>query len=363
MDIRSISPYPEHCTVTLDVPWEVAEALVSSGPALIAKLRDAIKHEKQRVGADEKLNQHRNQTANTPLQEWQALAAPADKRIRHLVEAENLPFSKAVSITAKEFHFPPSSLHALIASYRKQVKEETTQSRDVEIIRLYFRGLSNRVIGEQLGISPRTVQRVLGDHADIVKFVRNLPATNEAEPKRETREEKKQRLFRRNAEILERHIQGTSTVKLAKKFNLTSQTIQRIIRTCDKPTSVLNREQLYKKRKDHHRRLGVQIYRHYRRIRPDFDDARQAHKVLADRFNAQFDDAYELSHIYVEYLIQVRRKKIKQYIRVRKLKTIVRLRENGHKFPSIAAQVNSHEKTVARILRKHKASQIQGEAS
>lgn len=355
MDIRRVSPYPDHCTVTLDIPWEVAEALVLAGPSLISTLREAVKQEKQRVDANDKLSKYQDQKAETPQQEWQALARVADKRIRQLMREDKVTFPKAVSITAKEYHFPPSSMQALIANYRKTVKAETAQSRDTEVIRLYFRGLSNRIIADHLNITQRTVQRVLSDHKDVIKFVRNQPEENNSEPSRTSRKEQKERTVRRNAEILEQHLQGVPAHKLSQLFKLKIRSIQRIIKNCDTPSSVLNRHEEIERRKENHRKIGIQLYRQYRRIRPSSNEARSIFKSMSE--------LHELSDVYIEHLIQARRNLIKAYINKRRLATILRLKAKNHKNANIAPILCLHEKTIARILREHKAAQIQGEAS
>ncbi len=363
MDIKRISPYPDHCTVTLDIPWDVAEALVSAGPSLISRLRDVVKQHKQSVDDNERLNNLRDKNADSPQQEWQAIAEVSDVRIRQLMSGENLSFAQAISKTAKEHQFPPSSMRALIESYRKSHKEEVAKSRATEIIRMYFKGASNRIIADHLNTNMRTVQRCLSEHKDIIRFARNQIIKEKSEPKRETRKEQKARYLRRDAEILEQHLKGISTYKLAKLFKLNIRTIQRILKTCATTTSDLNRDQEVEKRKENHRKLSVQLYRHYRRINPSSRESSNAHRELAEQFSDVYGGEHGLPPFYAEHLIQVRRNKVKAYVRKRRLSTILRLKDKKYKTSEIAPIVHLHKQSVARILREHKVSLIQGEAS
>ncbi|MBL4759106.1 MAG: hypothetical protein JKY32_16215 [Rhizobiales bacterium] len=47
--------------------------------------------------------------------------------------------------------------------------------------------MSDRDIGRKYNIAPRTVQRILAEHKDIIKFTRNKIATKNPEQKQETR--------------------------------------------------------------------------------------------------------------------------------------------------------------------------------
>lgn len=363
MDIKRISPYPDHCTVTLDIPWDVAEALVSAGPSLIASLRDVVNQHKQTIASNEHLNQFRDNKADSAFQKWHAMAEVADIRVRQLMQEENLSFPQAISVTAKENHFPPSSMRALVTVYREKSKEENKHARNVEIIRLYFKGMSDRDIGRKYNIAPRTVQRILAEHKDIIKFTRNKIATKNPEQKQETRKNQKARLLRRNAEILEQHRRGASAYKLAKLFNLSVQTIHKILKTSKTTTSELILDQKINERKENHKRLGVQLYRHYRRIKPSSAEMGKAHKELAEQFSGAYGEGHDLPPNYVAHLVKVRRNEVKAYIYKRRLSTILRLKGKKYKYADIATAMGLREKTVAQILHKHKASQIQGEAS
>lgn len=363
MDIKRISPYPDHCTVTLDIPWDVAEALVSAGPSLISKLRDVVTQHKQRVDKNEELNRLRNKDADSPLQEWQAMADVADQRIRQLISDEDLSFAQAISKTAKEHQFSPSSMRALIESYRKSHKEEVAKSRDIEIIRLYFKGVSNRIIADHLNTNTRTVQRCLAEHKDIIRFARNQIVTEASEPKRETRKEQKERYLRRNAEILEQHSKGVTPHRLTKIFKLNIGTIQGILKTCATTTSALNRDQEIQERKEKHRKIGVQLYRQYRGINPPSREIHSVYRDLAEQFSGVYGGENGLPPFYAEHLTQARRNKVKAYVKNRRLNTIIRLKAEKYTNSDIAQIVCLHEKSVARIFRDHKASLIQGEAS
>ena len=363
MDIKRISPYPDHCTVTLDTPWDVAEALVSAGPSLISKLRDAVKQHKQSVDENERLNKLRDKNADSPQQEWQAMAEVADKRIHQLMTEETLSFSQAISKTATEHHFPPSSMRALIEVYRKTHKIEVAKLRAIEIIRLHFKGASNRTISDHLEVNARTVQRCLAEHKDIIRFARNQIIAEKPEPKRKTRKEQKEQHLRRNAEIVERHLKGASSYKLAKLFKLNIRTIQRVLKTCETTTSSLDYDLEIEERKENHRKLGIQLYRHYRRINPSSREINNTHRKLAEQFSSVYGGGYGLPPSYAVHLIQVRRNKVKAYIKKRRLSTILQLKDKNYKNSDIAPIVSLHEKSIARIFRDHKASLIQGEAS
>ncbi len=364
MDIKRISPYPDHCTVTLDIPWDVAEALVSAGPSLISSLRDVVKQHKQSVDADEKLNTYRDHKADTPQQEWQAMAEPADIEIRLLMSEGDLSFPQTISKTAKKYGFPPSSMRALIESYRRSRKEEVAKSRTTEVIRLYFKSLSDNEIGKRVNLSTRNVQRILAEHKDIIQFARNqINITDKAEAKKETREERKTRFLRRNAEIVEQHLQGVSEHQLARSFKLAVLTIRKILKTCKTTTSELDRERILECRKANHKRISIQLYRQYRRIRPHNQNSLTVYKDLAKQFSQAYGDGGEIPTFYVEHLIQARRRMVTAYVKNRRIKTIIRLKAKKRNNSDIATAIGIHEKTVARIFREHKASLIRGEAS
>ena len=340
MNIKQISPYPDHCSVTLDMPWDVAEALVSSGPALIASLREVVNQYKKKVEEDGRLNSLRNKNAPAPELEWWPLAVKADKRIRSLMNNEGLSFSKATSIAAKEYHFPYSSMQAMISVHRKFVKEEKARLRTLEIIQLHFRGVSSQIIADHLYINPRTVQRTLKENGDLVEFARS--ELNEILSDNFCRQGvMSETALREEGRASARPTTSTKKPLLKKP----SSRLQAENDLSTRSTFEVNIDE----RKQEHRKIGVQCYRNYRRANPTSKTGRTICKELGF--------IHGLDAVYIEHLIRVRRRIVKAYLRSRQLGAILKLRADKVPLVKVATVVKLHVKTVEKILREHNTQQ------
>ena len=91
------------------------------------------------------------------------------------------------------------------------------------------------------------------------------------------------------------------------------------------------------------KKYTVQAYRTFRRISDDFERPYDAYKVLADK--------YEWPVTVLQTQIASRRKHINQYIKKRRMATIIRLKYHGWTYAKIAEYTGIHDRTVARLAR------------
>lgn len=165
---KVLKPYGNTCTVELELPWEVAELLVEQGPGLIEDIALALKMRKQRTEQNEKYaalrqsdyEQAKTDFFNLGMKVDQALKAAGDNKKQTLREL------------AVEYDTNTAFLERVRKLYRDRVTKEEKQTRNTQIIRFYFQGLSNREIGRQVGIAPGSVSRILSEQGDLIAALR-----------------------------------------------------------------------------------------------------------------------------------------------------------------------------------------------
>ncbi|MDA5192514.1 helix-turn-helix domain-containing protein [Govanella unica] len=311
--VDGISIYPASLNVTLEIPWGLAEALVSAGPELLQVMAKELAKAKAKAEQTHPVSKLRDRRRPKGHGQWTALAAQADRRVRVLRKAEGLRDGAAISLVARELQLAPSALTALLHVHRRERKEWLQARRTVEIIRLYFQGYSNNQIGQKLrpSVSAGTVQKVVSDSKDIIAFVRGRVRRITAQP-----------------------VQGES--QAAKGGLLKKPSPEAVAQA--KADERAERIAL-------HTRWGVQIYRQFRRSSPKGPEER---RELLKSLGKQ----YEVDLVYINWLLGRRLKKVKVYIEQRRLAAVYRLHRRGLTNKKIAIAVGLHDRTVARYVRQ-----------
>lgn len=166
---KRISIHPEHVEIKLNLPLEVAEAIVSDGPAIIKALSSALN--KQKMEAEAKSPIKRLEVANAASDDdrWLKLYRVADRQIRALRSAESMTDAKAMSQVAKDLNVPYTTLSAVLTRFRKDRRERLVARRNVQVIRMHLLGQTTVQIGSRLKINPVTVTRVLKQEDDLIR--------------------------------------------------------------------------------------------------------------------------------------------------------------------------------------------------
>lgn len=292
---RRISIYPEHVEIKLNLPWEVAEAIVSDGPAIIKALSSALNERKMEAEAKSPIKRFEVAHGATEDDRWLKLSREAERRIRRLRDSESLTDAKAMSQIAHELDLPYSSLQAVLSKFRRDRRERLTARRNAQIIRLHFLGLPATDIGKRLKINAVTATRVLREEDDLIRSLgkfRNIAR------------------YRKPAVIEPISGVADNSGALTRKL----------------------REDELRELQAHHTRLGVQFYRQLRRLSFTNSERWWALKEIATPHGLHPD--------YVAQLISARKRKVRAYLKRRRGQTIVRLMGAGLMQKEIAKRFN-----------------------
>lgn len=307
---KGIRLHPQKVSITLDIPWPVAELLVTDGPEIIQALASAMAEQKASDHTRARLRALHDDEAADRVREWSRLAEYINAEVRNRFVLEGKAQSRVLSELSEEFGEPYSNLQALLTAYRATTRRDRLRKRDAEIIRLHFLGYSNRQIAKALRpqIGEGTVSRVLSEAGPLLDHLRRFASESETV----TRLPSGPRGRRRSARPTKRQDPYSPAVIAA--------------------------------RKESHRQLGIQFYRQLRRTSLKGRERWQFFKSLAE--------AHGLNGLYVEHLCSRRRRKVQGYLRNRREQTIGRLRAAGLTYRKIAPQLGLHPQSVARIHRE-----------
>ena len=171
---RVTGPYGNYCTVTLELPWEVAESLVEHGPKLLADLGLAVKMRKQRT--DYHLEASRQADFEQNKREFYNLGKEIHERLRNQIDApvSNKVKAEILRKLAAEYGTTSTFLDDARRLYLADIKKEKNEIRDAQVIRLFFQGLTNKDIARRVKTSPTTVAKVLSKEKDLISALRRV---------------------------------------------------------------------------------------------------------------------------------------------------------------------------------------------
>ncbi len=307
---KCISYYPDRIKVSLELPWELAEALVKTGPALIEAVKGELTKAKAIAEAKSPISRFERRQYEDEAKRWQLLAIQADREIRKLRVQEGLSDRQGISCVAKKYRVSHPQLQMLLAQYRKECRRRLQERLTVRIVRLYFQGLSNAEIAASFRpkLSTRTVQRTLKECGDLVAFIRGhkgntLPAAPE------------------------KKVAAPSTPKSLPK----------------QPPAFAN----YEERKEAYFKLATQLYRQYRNLAPNSSSERRTALV-------KLATCHGINIETVETLLSFRRRKVEKYLQKRRMAAVYNGYWQGFTNKQIAARVGLHDRTVALYLQQGK---------
>lgn len=166
----AVRPLGNLCTVTLDLPWEVAEALADHGIAIIAAIQAAVRARKEDAALGQVRRAETEQQCDQNREDWIALAqkvqAEVDRR-------SNGPGQRPAIVRqlAAQYGVSVQHLNTICQAFGQEVKDR----RDQEIVRLYFQGRNNGQIAKAVRLTPRQVGRILAGQKDLIRDLRANP--------------------------------------------------------------------------------------------------------------------------------------------------------------------------------------------
>lgn len=313
MSERRITITPKGVSFTVELPFDLAKAVLRTAPEFLKQLRAEIRFAEQQAARNKRLQAHWLPSEIDPLKQWGRLLRHTDRQIRQRWRTNQEPFAKVVGSVAREFDIAYSDLLALITVYRNKRKEKIRAWHKTKIIRYHLVGYSNFRIGQLLKPkqSAQYVARHLGKHPDLIASLAHLRSQIEG-PKYQPPNEAE---------------------KLADSG---------ITKTGDLRSDFYERQ--LAERKKLHAAYGVQIFREYRQS-----------EVSTPTRRAFFQDAaarYDVPPNYAEHLYSRRRDCVQAYVLKRRKETIYRLSQAGNTYKDIAERVGLHPGTVARHFRE-----------
>ncbi|MEQ8510384.1 MAG: hypothetical protein RIB43_15370 [Rhodospirillaceae bacterium] len=166
-------PKPDQniCRVTLDLPWEIAEALADHGPQLIAVIQEAVGLRAKETKRRSEVKEQVVESTNANKAEWSALA---DTCLREIVRRANGPGQRDSELKslASELGHDFQFLKSICRIYAPRIKRNLKAERDAKIVDYYFDRLTNIQIAEKLGIAPGSVSRILSEHKKNIAAIR-----------------------------------------------------------------------------------------------------------------------------------------------------------------------------------------------
>lgn len=171
MNGRPPNPDQNICRVTLDLPWEIAEALAEHGPQLIAAIQESVGQRSKtqdRRAVDREQLVERTETNKV---EWAALALLCEREVLRRSNGKGQR-SSIIKTLATELGHEVTFLNSVCKVFKNQTQKSLNAERDEQILGYYFDGLSNIEIGEKFGLAPGSVSRILASQKDKIKAIR-----------------------------------------------------------------------------------------------------------------------------------------------------------------------------------------------
>ncbi len=156
------NPYGNTCQVTLELSWEVAEAFVRNGPALIAALSDALDARKQDARHNGQVRALLDKQCEDNKAEWAALAQYCEVEIARRSNGKGQR-PRIVKQLAVELKVAPSFLNTICSVYTAEARKAGIEQRQAQIVRLYFLGRTNSEIAREVRLHPQTVAQILAN--------------------------------------------------------------------------------------------------------------------------------------------------------------------------------------------------------
>lgn len=316
----NISISAGNISLSIDLPWEVAELLVEHGPAVLKDISAALEADRTSNPARQKTLALKDKDISVRKQRWTQVARALDQQLRKS-GATGKDATRIVRETAAEFGLPVGSLRAIHRVYCRERAEKIRARRDAQVLRLHLLGHTNREIAFLISpqITPQSVGRILDRYPDVIGSLREFDNR------------------RQSGKSAENSHSGSSR-ELPEPDGSTAQQSQEA------------RQTFIKDRIEHHRKLGIQFYRLYRKTKPSKGARRAFHERLAD--------PHDFPGIYAEHLISKRRFKVKKYIEARRLASVARLVAEGKKNQEIADKLCISKQTVYRHTRELKRQRL-----
>ncbi|MBV6633039.1 MAG: hypothetical protein KI792_08415 [Alphaproteobacteria bacterium] len=325
MDKR-ISINPETVSVTLELPFEVAELIADQGMDLVKAIVEAVELVKRNDERRKRLEQYQDADAQDRTDEWHRLAAELDAEIKRLTGSGGVTEAEVITTFASNFSTPVSSLQAILTSYRKKQRKAAIRERDEKIIRFYFLGYTNAQIGKKLEppVSASTVNKVLAKHRDFIAMLRTsrgvahqptsppAPLVGQGAPPEAT---KADRLPSKPKEKTPAAPRAGGTVAASGiKDELARDPI------------------------------SIQVYRSFRRGEHKADTRHATLKAIGEPHGITAEIA--------EFKMRHRREHVQRYIKRRRIQSIKRLKAEGLTDASIAERLNISKAKVAKLAKE-----------
>ncbi|MBX7200397.1 MAG: hypothetical protein K1X51_13610 [Rhodospirillaceae bacterium] len=166
----SVNPLGNLCRVTLDLPWEVAEALADHGTAIIAAIQSAVRARKEDAARSQVQRAETDRQCDQNREDWIALAQKVQAEV---ARRSNGPGQRPAIVRqlAVEYGVTVQHLNTICQAFGQEVKAR----RNLEIVRRYFQGVSNRQIAKEHRLTPHQVGRILATQKDLIRDLRANP--------------------------------------------------------------------------------------------------------------------------------------------------------------------------------------------
>lgn len=169
------NPYGNSCEVTLELPWELAEALVKYAPSIIRSISTALEHRKADAHQKPVVKALLVKECEDNKAEWARLALYCEDEI---ARRSNAPGQRPQIIRqlAAELKVSRTFLTSICRVFKSEAKAENFEQRQAAMVRLHFGGWSNRQIADELKVSVSTVERTLNNEKDLLSVLKaSLP--------------------------------------------------------------------------------------------------------------------------------------------------------------------------------------------
>ena len=290
---------PKGVEIKIELPYEVAEYLVTNGNGLLSKLKEVFDLETKRFNSSTLVADFH---IPEPDKEWDKLARYTDREARRRFKANKEPYQSVVSGIAKDLGVPYSTLIAITNGYKQRRKAFITEKREINIIRLHLIGWNNARIAKSIEpkASPETVAKIIEQNGNILQSLRNFQNKTNLKPKISLKQS------------------TLSDCKDLYKVN-------------------------YNNRIDEERILTLWLYRQFRKSQINGEKSR--YEIISE-----LAETKNLPRTYVETLIKQRGDKVKAFIKKRRYAYILRHKKQGLTHKKIAKNLGIHFQTIRKII-------------
>jgi len=155
-----INPYQNSCRLELEIPWELAQALLPLAQELVTVLAKAVAERGEVQSHAENRKADTDRTAEDNRAAWRALAEECEAEAKRRA---NGPGSRRSILRqlAAERNLSPIFLERIVRVYRREARKEQFAARVAEIEARRAQGQSTGFIAGELGISARMVRKYL----------------------------------------------------------------------------------------------------------------------------------------------------------------------------------------------------------